>query len=56
MIKRIKRLIEELLDMIMADCGNCIHEDMCPFKDGGTSCWEQNKGSYYIRKRVHKNK
>lgn len=50
MIKRLKRLIKELLDMIMADCGNCIHENMCPFRDNDTSCWEQNKGSYYIKK------
>lgn len=55
MIKRINRLIKELLDMIMADCGNCLHENMCPFRDNNTSCWEAGKGSFYIKK-VHKNK
>lgn len=55
MIKRIKRLIVEIFEIIMADCGNCIHEGRCPFKDNGKSCWEENKGSYYIKK-VHKNK
>lgn len=55
MIKRINRLIKELLDMIMADCGNCLHENMCPFRDDrnsgtGNSCWERGKGSYYIKK------
>ena len=50
MIKRIKRLIKEIVDIIMADCGNCIHAGRCPFKDDkGTSCWEENKGSYYIK-------
>lgn len=49
MIRRIKRLIVELFELIMADCGNCIHEGRCPFKDSNTSCWEQDKGSYYIR-------
>lgn len=55
MIKRIKRLIVEIFEIIMADCGNCIHEHMCPFKDRNTSCWEEGKGNYYIKK-VHKNK
>lgn len=54
MIKRLINKIKEILEMIMGDCGNCLHENMCPFKDGGTSCWEQNKGSFYIK--VHKNK
>ena len=55
MIKRIKRLIVEIFEIIMADCGNCIHEGRCPFKDNNTSCFEQGKVSYYIKK-VHKNK
>ena len=55
MIRRIKRLIVEIFELIMADCHNCIHENMCPFRDSNTSCWEQDKGSYYI-KRVHKNR
>lgn len=49
MIKRIKRLIVEIFEIIMADCGNCIHENRCPFKDSNTSCWEENKGDYYIK-------
>lgn len=49
MIKRIKRLIKEIVDIIMADCGNCIHENRCPFVDKGTSCWEEGKGDYYIK-------
>lgn len=49
MIKRIKRLIKELFELITADCGNCVHENMCPFRDEGTSCWERGKGSFYIR-------
>lgn len=49
MIKRIKRLIKEIVDIIMADCNNCLHRDRCPFRDKGTSCWERGKGSYYIR-------
>lgn len=56
MIKRLIDKIKEILEMIMGDCGNCLHENMCPFKESGSSCWEQNKGSYYIRKKVHKNK
>ena len=55
MIRRIKRLIMEILEMIMGDCHNCIHEHMCPFREKGTSCWEEGKGSYYIKK-VHKNR
>ena len=51
MIRRIKRLIVEIFEIIMADCHNCIHENMCPFRDDNTSCWEENKGSYYIKKR-----
>ena len=51
MIRRIKRLIMEILELIMADCGNCIHEGRCPFKDEGTSCFEQGKGSYYIKRK-----
>lgn len=52
MIKRIKRLIVEMLELITADCGNCLHQGMCPFRDDNNhgSCWEQNKGSFYIRK------
>lgn len=53
--KELKKKIIEMLELIMADCHNCIHENMCPFKDSNTSCWEQDKGSYYIKK-VHKNK
>lgn len=49
MIKRIKNKIKELLDLIIADCNNCLHQGRCPFKDKGTSCWEENKGDYYIR-------
>lgn len=51
MIRKIKRLIKEIVDMIMADCGNCIHENRCPFVDKGTSCWEQGKGDYYIKRK-----
>ncbi len=50
MILKIKRLIKELFELIMGDCHNCIHENMCPFREKGTSCWEQGKGSFYIRK------
>lgn len=55
MIKRIKRLIKELFELITADCGNCLHENMCPFREDGNSgtgnsCWERGKGSYYIKK------
>lgn len=50
MIKRIKNKIKELLDLIIADCNNCLHRDRCPFKDDNRgSCWERGKGSYYIR-------
>ena len=53
--KGLKNKIIEMLELITADCGNCIHENMCPFRDKGTSCWEAGKGSYYIKK-VHKTK
>ena len=55
MIKRIKRLIVEIFELIIADCGNCLHNNRCPFRDNGTSCFEQGKGNYYIKK-VHKNR
>lgn len=52
--KELKKKIIEMLELITADCGNCIHENMCPFRDNekgtGTSCWEEGKGSFYIRK------
>lgn len=52
MIKRIKRLIVEMLELIIADCGNCIHENRCPFReDNCGSCWERGKGSYYIKRK-----
>lgn len=51
MIKRIKNKIKEMFELIIADCGNCIHENRCPFKDDHTSCWEQGKGSYYIKRK-----
>lgn len=52
--KELKNKIKELLDLIIADCGNCIHQNRCPFREAGSSgtgnsCWEQGKGSYYIR-------
>ena len=47
--KELKKKIIEMLELITADCGNCIHEGRCPFKDRNTSCFEQGKGSYYIR-------
>lgn len=55
MIKRLIDKIKEILEMIMADCSNCLHENMCPFRDDGNSgtgnsCWERGKGSYYIKK------
>ena len=54
--KELKKKIIEIVDLIMADCGNCIHEGRCPFKDDkGITCWEENKGDYYIKK-VHKNR
>ena len=49
MIKRIKNKIKEMFELIIADCGNCIHENRCPFKEAGSSCWEEGKGSYYIK-------
>lgn len=49
--KELKKKIVEIFELIMADCGNCIHEDMCPFRDMGTSCFEQDKGSYYIKRK-----
>lgn len=55
MIKRIKRLIVEIFEIIIADCGNCLHQGRCPFRDRNTSCFEEGKGNYYIKK-VHKNK
>lgn len=53
--KELKKKIIEVLEMIMGDCHNCIHEHMCPFRDDrnsgtGNSCWERGKGSYYIKK------
>lgn len=53
--KELKKKIIEIFELIIADCGNCIHERMCPFREKGTSCWEEGKGSYYIKK-VHKNR
>ena len=53
--KELKKKIVEILELIMADCENCLHENMCPFRDNNTSCWEENKGNYYIKK-VHKNR
>lgn len=47
--KELKKKFIEMLDIIMADCGNCIHENRCPFVDKNTSCWEEGKGDYYIK-------
>lgn len=47
--KELKKKIKEIVDIIMADCGNCIHQGRCPFVDKNTSCWEEGKGSYYIK-------
>lgn len=52
--KELKKKIIEMLELITADCGNCLHRDMCPFREDGNSgtgnsCWERGKGSYYIR-------
>ena len=48
--KELKNKIKEMFELIIADCGNCLHQNRCPFKEGNRgSCWEQGKGSYYIR-------
>ena len=49
MIKRIKNKIKEMFELIIADCNNCLHNGRCPFKEAGSSCWEQGKGDYYIK-------
>ena len=48
--KELKKKFIEMLELITADCENCLHYGRCPFReDNRGSCWEQGKGSYYIR-------